>query len=305
MCVIVVKNKEVDIPKKEYLKNCFDGNSDGAGLMYTDDGRVIIEKGFMTWEAFEKKFDHLCKKYNNFKDKSLVCHFRIGTQGKNDKFTCHPFPVSSKHNMLRKRKVSTDVGVVHNGIIYDYGKSSNWAKIHPSDSLLSDTQLFIRYCLAPYKSLNREFYKNKMVMEYIERAIDGDKMVFLDKDDNVYMLGKFVEHEGVQYSNTSYEPYVFKYASYNWDNDMNTLNNTTFGYDYDEELGLEGYDYDDVGDYLLTAEKGDILHLVQTGMRYEVEDENTYYIDTYESIIYERDNHNRLVFVDYGYVGGE
>ena len=34
MCIIVAKDKNVDVPTIDILKRCFDYNSDGAGFMY-------------------------------------------------------------------------------------------------------------------------------------------------------------------------------------------------------------------------------------------------------------------------------
>ena len=47
MCIIVAKKKGLELPTKEILRNCFNYNSDGAGLMFNDGKQVFIEKGFM------------------------------------------------------------------------------------------------------------------------------------------------------------------------------------------------------------------------------------------------------------------
>ena len=41
MCIIVAKKKGLELPTKEILRNCFNYNSDGAGLMFND--------GNITW----------------------------------------------------------------------------------------------------------------------------------------------------------------------------------------------------------------------------------------------------------------
>ena len=45
MCIIVAKKRGLQLPGKETLRNCFNYNSDGAGLMYNYGGEVHIEKG--------------------------------------------------------------------------------------------------------------------------------------------------------------------------------------------------------------------------------------------------------------------
>ena len=62
MCIIVAKKKEVDLPSIDTLETCFDHNSDGAGLMYVDNGKVVIDKGYMTFKDFKRHYEKLCKK---------------------------------------------------------------------------------------------------------------------------------------------------------------------------------------------------------------------------------------------------
>lgn len=308
MCIIVAKDKKAKLPKKEYLENCFNNNSDGAGLMYVDKGEVVIEKGFMTYKDFEKKYDSLCKKYNNFKNKCLVMHFRIGTQGNNDAHTCHPFPISSKHNKLRKAYIRTDVGMVHNGIISDYTSTSRYASMHPTDKLLSDTQLFIRYCVASFKSLNRQFYKNKQVMDYLNTILDGDKAVFLSNEDKLYTLGDFIKEDGVLYSNDTYSYdyswyYTRHYGSQYWSN-----YNKDFAYeekDDDTEYlncgELDGYSLDELDGYVTPIISGDTIQYSDGAIR-KVTDDDTYYYDYSDMGVYRVDSFGILNFIDYGVI---
>ena len=211
MCIIVAKPKGVKMPKNEIFRNCFMNNDDGAGLMYANPktGMIEIEKGFMTWSSFETRLEELKSKYDDFEDMNFVAHFRIGTQGKNDEHTCHPFPISSKDKLLRKVRLTTDMGFVHNGILSDYSNRSYDYKTRTyttKQSLLSDTQLFIKHQLNSYKSLNRNFLKNKQVRDFIARyaSENSSKFAFIDKGDNLYLFGSFTEDEGVYYSNSSY-----------------------------------------------------------------------------------------------------
>lgn len=228
MCIIVAKPKGIDMPSNEIFRNCFINNDDGAGLMYANPatGMIEIEKGFMTWASFETRLEELKQQYNNFKDANFVAHFRIGTQGKNDKHTCHPFPVSSKDKLLRKTRLTTDMGFVHNGILSDYSssyynyKTKSYTK---KETLLSDTQLFIKHQLNSYKSLNRNFLKNKQVRDFIGRyaSDNSSKFAFIDKGDTLYLFGSFTEDNGVFYSNSSYSNsgYTRYVSSYDWYDD--------------------------------------------------------------------------------------
>ena len=42
------------MPSKKIFSNCFSNNDDGAGFMFPLNGKVHIEKGFMSFTAFKK-----------------------------------------------------------------------------------------------------------------------------------------------------------------------------------------------------------------------------------------------------------
>lgn len=201
MCIIVAKDKITSLPQEKYLKNCFDNNPDGAGFMYVDNNNnVIIDKGYMTYKSFLKRYKKLCRKYNDFVNKSLVMHFRIGTAGANSRENSHPYPVTYDKNILHKTYYRTNLGVAHNGIIHEYNPPID-------DKTTNDTQNFIIKYIYPIYKHYPKFYKNKYIMDGIEE-ITKSKFAFLDKYDNIYLVGKFeTDDDGVKYSNSNYLPY--------------------------------------------------------------------------------------------------
>lgn len=202
MCIIVAKDKRNRLPSIKELEYCFDYNHDGAGFMYTDNGKVILDKGYMTKEDFMARFKTLCKKYNNFKDKCLVVHCRIGTAGSNSKQNTHPYALTKKINKLHKTYTKASVGIAHNGIISDYQPSG--------DKDINDTQNFIRtYMVNKYKE-DKEFYKRQWERTQIE-DITGSKFAILDKDDNLYLIGLFMKEDNLSFSNSHYKPYTYTY----------------------------------------------------------------------------------------------
>lgn len=217
MCIIVAKEKGVGLPTKATLRTCFEYNSDGAGIMYVNDNKVIIEKGFMSFGDFWHKIKELKHKFNSdLTDKAIVMHFRIGTHGENDKATTHPFAISKNSEDLRATYFETDIAMVHNGIIKDYNY----------DKVLSDTQSFIKDFVSVFKELDTEFYKNERVMKLItdKANIDYNKLCFLDKEENIYYYGNKVVDNGIIYSNSTYkEPKYYQpkysYSSYAWNDD--------------------------------------------------------------------------------------
>lgn len=49
MCIIVVKQAGIAAPSDEMFENMWNHNPYGAGFMYTANGGVCIEKGFMEY----------------------------------------------------------------------------------------------------------------------------------------------------------------------------------------------------------------------------------------------------------------
>ena len=218
MCIIIAKDKKSRLPKEEELRRAFDWNSDGAGFMYVDNGKVIIDKGYMKYNSFLKRYKSLLEKYNNFKNKSLVIHCRIGTSGKNTKGNTHPYPITDNVSLLRTKKLIQDIGIVHNGIIRGYGTATG----------LNDTQEFISKYIYPIYKHWKDFYKNEDIM-YGIGEITGSKWTILDNKDNLYFIGDFIEDGGLKFSNNTYLPY--SYSSY-----------CKYGY-YDNSDWYENYKY--------------------------------------------------------------
>lgn len=189
MCIIAIKDKGVNLPDEKIIKTMFYNNPDGAGFMYAENGKVIIKKGFMTYENLEEELN----KIHNIMTIPLILHFRIATSGKIDKGTTHPFPIEKKRSLLRKLHCETDIGIVHNGII----------PIKPSKSM-SDTMQYISNKLYMYKHLCPDFYKHKYLLKRIEKEIQS-KMVFLNANGEIYKIGEFTTDNGITYSNTSYK----------------------------------------------------------------------------------------------------
>lgn len=244
MCIIVAKEKGVKLPSKSVLKTCFDNNEDGAGIMYVQDGKVVIDKGYMNFNDFYKRIQKLKKRLNSdLTDKAIVFHFRIGTSGENDKKTTHPFPISKNSEDLRKTYFKTDLGVAHNGIIsnYVYGKD------------LSDTQNFVIDFISVFKELDKKFFLNESVMKLIEKEANS-KLCFLDNKENIYYIGEFKEEDGVKYSNNSYKENI--YACYSVNNNWKSYKPTTTHETKTKRIDVEEFsknriDYEvlEVGDY--------------------------------------------------------
>lgn len=270
MCVIAAKPKGVKMPTEKEMCNMWNRNPDGAGIMYTIGGKVHIEKGFMDYDSFADKIEELDEKYDLEKI-AVVMHFRITTHGGTKPENCHPFPISDSIGMLRKLKLTTDLGVAHNGIIH----------VTPRKDI-SDTMEYIAGQLAPLRRAVKKFYKDKNLMQMIAHATDS-KLAFLTDKSEIYTVGSFVEHNGIMYSNRSYEKMTTWRDTYygKWD----TNNGWTDCAETDEikyELKLQWLD-DAKGEFVLDDENkfGDGQYAID---KYG----NVYELDYDEFIFYHR-----------------
>ena len=179
------------MPDRDTIRTMWNGNQDGAGLMYVVKDQVRIEKGFMTYKAFASKLDELERKLNTTAT-PIVMHFRITTHGGTKPENTHPFPITDSIGALKKLVITTDIGVAHNGII----------PITPRKGI-SDTMEYIAQQLAPLKRAMPKFYENKHALTLVANAIQS-RMAFLSRDGKLTTVGTFIEDKGVLYSNTSY-----------------------------------------------------------------------------------------------------
>lgn len=212
MCVIIAKNKTNRLPEIEEVRQCYKNNNDGAGFMYTLNGNVIIDKGYMDEEKFVNRFKYLCKRFNNFDNKCLVIHCRIGTAGTNSAQNTHPYPITNSINDLHKLYYRCKLGMAHNGIISNYNPSAL-----EKDKDINDTQNFIIKYIYELYSNWKSFYKNNNMIDAIKN-ISNSKFAILDGNDNLITIGNFEEHKGLLFSNNSYQKKTYTY-SYKYGND--------------------------------------------------------------------------------------
>ena len=205
MCIIAVKPIGEELMERRILKNCFNYNSDGMGFMWNEDGKVHISKGYMNFEEGYRVLKELDRRIN-LKERGLVIHFRIATSGNVDMGACHPFAISNSDKTLRTLELTTDIGVAHNGIISAY--------IPPKNSILSDTQLFIKDYLYNIKEEIPNFLTNSNILFAIEKVV-GSKLAFLDGEGNVTTVGKFIEEDNYLFSNETYLDLTDLYKSWN------------------------------------------------------------------------------------------
>ncbi len=292
MCIIAVKPKNKKIQDKKILERCFTINRDGAGYMYVNkEKKVVIKKGFMTFNAFYKA---LMKDYkdNNLEKQNLIMHFRIGTSGKNKLGCTHPFPITDNMNDLELTECKTNIGICHNGIVQGFNSYTNQ---------YSDTQLYIATVITPIIRLNLQAYKFRDIQELILKTTNS-KWAILNKFDEYYLIGDFIEDDGYFYSNESFRPRVYTQSIYSGlfnynEDDEDDLMSQSAWYEriYSKQKEQDKKEKDDIDTNVYKElYAGNVVCADATDPFYkkaltflEVKDDKTYYFDN-EYRIYRR-----------------
>ena len=183
MCIAILNTKKAGRLPKSHIKNSWDNNDMGSGLLWTKNGKLNVFKTYI--------YDDYIDKYNELRDDkdvgSIVLHFRIATSGYKGEQNLHPFLVND------------DLGFVHNGVISGLGNKD-----------FSDTYEFNDML----KKFKHNFTSCEMTKYFISEYIGYSKLVFLSADDKHTIineeLGKWVD--GNWYSNDSYK----QYNDYSW-----------------------------------------------------------------------------------------
>lgn len=178
MCICILNTKKAGRLPKSQIKNSWDNNDMGAGLLWSENNKLNVFKTYL--------YDDYIEKYNELRDNNsignIVLHFRIATSGYNGEHNLHPFLVND------------NLGFVHNGVISGLGNKD-----------FSDTYQFNDML----KGFKHDFISCKMTKYFISEYIGHSKLIFLNTDDKYTIinehLGKWTDDNW--YSNDSYKQY--------------------------------------------------------------------------------------------------
>ena len=224
MCVAVFKPKNIQLPSRQTLKNCFDRNRDGAGFALYRDNKIQIHKGFMDFDQFYNAFLNEKPK----KQQNILIHFRIATHGLVDKGNTHPFPVTNNFQEMRNTNYSYDGKVlIHNGVFH-YPKQ--FMEKYDSNGKYSDTMVFSRVLFDNLQNLKKQKavqnltklglqesiamtlvgYKNdEQIYSNISQQIAYSKVAIMNEDGSVLKYGNWLQYNGCYFSNRSFESYTY------------------------------------------------------------------------------------------------
>jgi hypothetical protein len=182
MCIIVVKPRGLQFPRRDILEWCWDNNPDGAGFMFAHSGLVYIQKGFMSLDAVFDALDGIPESL------PVVLHFRLRSNGPITPALCHPFAVRQRR--ITALYTTCRLGVAHNGIIdIEHSKRE------------SDTVAFIREVLA--HNMIRQNLDNPVVHQIIEFWLDWGRLAFMNGGGAIQIMGNgWVKHDGLLFSRT-------------------------------------------------------------------------------------------------------
>lgn len=161
MCVIIVHQDGKWILQKKDYHTAFENNPDGYGVMWAEDGKVMVRRG-MEWDGFKKVMMQITGKPH-------VTHFRWATHGDAQKKNCHPF------------QVTEDVWMMHNGII----------DIPIWEENRSDSYHFAKYVVGPFLKAYPHLYGTAKFDEWVRTmAGRGNKFAFIRSDGKMQIVNE-------------------------------------------------------------------------------------------------------------------
>lgn len=189
MCLIIQMQHKDKIITKEEFKINLNKNPHGTGVMFVQDGRVIVKKALGKEENQLGLYSRHLKHFRKGRIKELFVHSRLATHGDKNEINCHPYQI------LNKEEHGKDLWCMHNGII----------NVKERDKSKSDTWHFLNLYIKPIIEKNYELMHNdnfkEMVSDFIGR---GNKLVFLDSDNTSFFINKEqgTDYNGCWISNT-------------------------------------------------------------------------------------------------------
>lgn len=182
MCIIVVKPEKVLLTEADY-RYMWKQNPDGAGIMYAENGRVVVVKGLMTFDKFFKAVKEIGQL------RKMAIHFPIKTHGRVSEELTHPFWIHEN-----------SLAMMHNGVIRNV--------VNETSEDESDTAVFARKLKSAYVNVLTAI-QHQFHLDMIESYIGYSKIVFMDGTGRTYILNEQMGEwdNNVWYSNDKFKSF--------------------------------------------------------------------------------------------------
>ena len=198
MCLLIHQKPDTQFDN-EFLAGVYSQNRDGLGIMYAENGSLVIAK------ALPRNADEFVAFYREHtEDRECVVHARMQTHGEIDLANCHPYDVTDR------------VALAHNGIL---------ATGNDADKSKSDTWHFVENIIRPAVIGDESIILRDSWQRFIGAAIgSSNKFGLMTAAGDVVIINRAsgVEFRGAWLSNT----YAWPAARYN----MAPSYSTGYGY---------------------------------------------------------------------------
>ena len=163
MCLIVWKEGDNAYFTNRQFKNMISRNSDGLGVMWRENGRVLVEKVLGSPKDKFKLFQkHRTKPY-------FAMHARYKTHGLINLDNCHPYEIL---NIDKGDPI--DLYLMHNGVLSDVPDTKND---------MSDTWHFVEYVIKPIAKTNLALlWDSEEFQAWLSKKLGGSKLLLMRSD---------------------------------------------------------------------------------------------------------------------------
>ena len=205
MCLLINHPATTEFDYND-IQDFFVHNSDGLGVMFVENGQVVVEKVLPkdAQAAYEFYTTHI-------KGRDCALHFRLKTHGLIDMENCHPYAIPD-----------TNTWLMHNGIL---------ATGNAKDKTKSDTWWYARDYLQPLLTTHQGIIHTEAFQEMLGSHIGSGNRFIIMSPEGTAIINKHhgVEYKGAWMSNTyawsaprttSYKStYVTTYKNQHWFDD--------------------------------------------------------------------------------------
>tara|TARA_R100000900_G_scaffold90455_1_gene70220 strand:- start:254 stop:1078 length:825 start_codon:yes stop_codon:yes gene_type:complete len=245
MCLIILKDNNVDLVPKETIAEVWIDNPHGAGIIFkrhkSDNYQMV--KGLMTEQSLHDMIDKLKLSDADF----VAYHLRWATSGKLDAANTHPFIVHEdvgEVSALTAHNSMKTLFIMHNGVIHD---------LNDKKAEHSDTIRFISEYLSDVPMY--DLFHNEAIQAFIEKFIDGSRLFIAHSKYGHKLFGEWHEHGNYtiskEYSQATKSSQYVKPKSYygkdlyNWDMPYETNYNQISFWDELEDKKKDSYEWCD------------------------------------------------------------